>query len=82
MDETLVRLTQRAIETAIVALQELRQYLLAASPSETVAAELECTERLINALGKEKKASSELIERHIRLTTADVRLTSRHAEEN
>src|SRR5215475_12614703 len=45
------------------ALQELRQFLLAAEPSEVIAVELEHTERLIEALDKEKQVGSKLIER-------------------
>jgi len=40
------------------ALQELRQFLLAAEPSELIAVELEHTERLIEALNKEKQVGS------------------------
>lgn len=46
------------------ALQELRQYLLAAEQSETIGMELDHTERLIEALDKEKKVGSKLIEHH------------------
>ena len=59
---------RKAIELYDDALQELREYLLAAEPSEAIAMELEHTERLINALEKEKRMGSKLIERHIKLT--------------
>ena len=57
------------------ALQELRQYLLQAEPSEAVATELERTERLIEALDKEKEMSSKLIAHHVELILQDVKLT-------
>jgi hypothetical protein len=50
-----------AAEPYADALQELRQYLLAAESSEAIALELDHTERLINALDIEKKVSSKLI---------------------
>jgi hypothetical protein len=56
---------RRAIEPYDVAFQELRRYLLAAEPSEATAVELEHTEKLIEALDKEKVTSSKLIERHM-----------------
>jgi hypothetical protein len=54
----------KAAEPYDAALQELRQYLLAAEPSEFIALELAHTERLINALDKEKKGGVKLITRH------------------
>jgi hypothetical protein len=54
----------KAAEPYDAALQELRQYLLAAEPSEFIALELAHTERLINALDKEKKGGLKLITRH------------------
>lgn len=53
----------KAAEPYDAALQELRQYLLAAELSEVIAAELAHTERLINALDKEKKVGLKLITR-------------------
>ena len=70
-----------AAEPYEAALQELREYLLAAAPSEAIACELERTERLIKTLSKEKQISLKLIERHARLITNDVKLTSRYSEE-
>jgi len=72
---------RNAIEPYDAALQELRLYLLAAEQSESIAAELERTERLIELLDKEKSVGSKLIEHHIEMTTNDVKLTSRHAGE-
>jgi len=63
------------------ALQELRQYLLAAEPSEVIAVELEHTERLIEALDKEKKVGSKLIEHYAEMNAPNVKPTSRHTEE-
>ena len=53
----------KASEPYDAALQELRQYLLAAELSEVIAVELAHTERLINALDKEKKVGLKLITR-------------------
>ena len=53
----------KAAEPYDAALQELRQYLLAAELSEVIAAELAHTEQLINALDKEKKVGLNLITR-------------------
>lgn len=53
----------KAAEPYDAALQELRQYLLAAELSEFIAMELDHTERLINALDKEKKVGLKLITR-------------------
>ena len=50
-----------AAEPYEAALQELRQYLLAAESSEAIAQELDHTERLINTLDKEKKLGLKLI---------------------
>jgi hypothetical protein len=63
------------------ALQELRQFLLAAEPSEFIAVELDHTERLIEALDKEKKVSSKLIEHHGEMNVQNAKPTSRHTEE-
>src|SRR5262245_1867056 len=63
------------------ALQELRQYLLAAEPSEVISVELEHTERLIEALDKEKKVGSKLIEHYAEMNAPNVKPTSRHTEE-
>lgn len=49
------------------ALQNFREYLIAAKPSETIDVELDHTERFIEALGKEIKAALKLIERRIKL---------------
>ena len=64
-----------------VALQELRQFLLAAEPSEVIAVELDHTERLIEALDKEKQVGSKLIERHVEMNAQNVKPTSRHNQE-
>jgi len=63
------------------ALQEFRHYLLAAEPSELITVELDHTERLIEALDKEKKVGSKLVERHIEMNAQNVKPTSRHNEE-
>jgi hypothetical protein len=63
------------------ALQELRQCLLVAEPSELIAVELEHTERLIEALDKEKKVGSKLIEHHVEMNAHNVKRTSRYTEE-
>jgi len=63
------------------ALQELRQYLLSAEPSEVIAVELEHTERLIEALNKEKLVGSKLIGRHLEMNAPNVKPTSRHNQE-
>jgi hypothetical protein len=58
----------KAAEPYDAVLQELRQYLLvAAEPSEAVAVELAYTERLIDALDKEKKVGLKLITCHPRM---------------
>ena len=51
----------KAAEPYDAALQGLRQYLLAAEPSEVIVEELERTERLIDALDKEKMVVLKLI---------------------
>jgi hypothetical protein len=51
----------KAAEPYDAALQELREYLLAAEPSETITVELDHTERFINALNKEIKVCLKLI---------------------
>jgi uncharacterized protein Yka (UPF0111/DUF47 family) len=71
----------KAAEPYEAALQELRQYLLAAEPSQAIAVELDHAERLIDALDKEKKVGSKLVERHAELIAKDVKLTGGHAEE-
>jgi hypothetical protein len=63
------------------ALQELRQFLLAAEPSELIAMELEHTERLIEALDKEKQVGSKLIEHHVEMNAQNVKPTSHHNQE-
>jgi len=63
------------------ALQELRQFLLAAEPSELIAVELEHTERLIEVLDKEKQLGSRLIEHYVEMNLQKVKPTSRHNEE-
>jgi hypothetical protein len=63
------------------ALQELHQFLLAAEPSELIAVELEHTERLIEALNKEKQVSSKLIEHHVEMKAQNVKPPSRHNQE-
>ena len=55
----------KAAEPYNDALHELRQYLLAAEPSDSILAELERTERFIKTLDKEIKVGSYLIERNI-----------------
>ncbi len=54
----------KAAEPYGAALQELREYLLAAEPSETIALELDHTERFIIALNNERKVCLKLIARH------------------
>ena len=51
----------KAAEPYGAALQELREYLLAAEPSAMVDVELDHMDRLINALDKEKKVGLKLI---------------------
>jgi len=63
------------------ALQELRQFLLAAEPSELIAVELDHTERLIEALNKEKQVGSKLIEHYVDMNAQNVKPTSRNNEE-
>lgn len=63
------------------ALQEFRKYLLAAEPSELIAVELDHTERLIEALDKEKKVGSKLMEHHVEMNAQNIKTTSRHTEE-
>ena len=62
----------KAAEPYDDALRELREYLLVAEPSETIAVELDHTERLIAALDKEKRAGSMIIKRRIKLATRQV----------
>ena len=64
-----------------VVLQELRQFLLASEPSELIAVELEHTERLIEALDKEKQVGSKLIEHYGVMNDQNVRPTSSHNQE-
>lgn len=71
----------KAAEPYEAALQELRQYLLAAEPSESMAVELEHTERFIDALDKEKNVASNLSDRHAERIANDVKQTNRQAEE-
>jgi hypothetical protein len=71
----------KATEPYDVALQEFRQYLLEAEPSELTAVELDHTERLIEALDKEKKVGSKLIEHHVEMNAQNLKPTSRHTEE-
>jgi uncharacterized protein Yka (UPF0111/DUF47 family) len=61
------------------ALHELREYLLAAEPSKSIARELERTERLIDTLNHEKEIGSELIGHHTELIARDIKLTRHHA---
>jgi len=63
------------------ALQELRHFLLTSEQSELIAVELEHTERLIEALDKEKQVGSKLIEHHGVMNDQDVRLISSHNQE-
>jgi hypothetical protein len=63
------------------ALQDLHQYLLTAEPSELITVELDHTERLIEALDKEKKVGLKLIEHHGEMNAQSVKPTSRHTEE-
>ena len=63
------------------ALQELRQFLLMSEPSELIALELEHTERLIEALNKEKQVGSKLIEHHVEMNAQNVKPTSHHNQE-
>src|SRR5262245_6013216 len=55
----------KAAEPYGAALQELREYLLVAEPSELIDVELDHTERLIDALDKEKRVGLKLITRHL-----------------
>jgi hypothetical protein len=55
----------KAAEPYGAALQELRAYLLAAAASEAIAAELGRTERLIDALDKEKNVGLKLTKRRL-----------------
>jgi hypothetical protein len=71
----------KATEPYDAALQELRQFLLAAETSEFIAVELEHTERLIDAIDKEKKVGSKLIKRHVEMNAENVKPTSRRTEE-
>jgi hypothetical protein len=71
----------KATEPYDAALQEFRQFLLAAEPSELITVELDHTERLIEALDKEKKVGSKLIEHHNEMNDQNVKQTSRHTEE-
>jgi hypothetical protein len=63
------------------ALQELRQFLLAAEPTELIVMELDHTERLIEALNKEKQVGSKLIGRHVEMNAPNVKPTSIHNQE-
>jgi len=63
------------------ALQELRQFLLTSEPSELIAVELEHTERLIEALNKEKEVGSKLIEHHVEMNAPNLKPTSRHNQD-
>jgi hypothetical protein len=63
------------------ALQEFRQFLLSAEPSELIAVELEHTERLIEALNKEKQVCSKLIGRHVEMNAQNLKPRSRHNQE-
>src|SRR5262245_6283773 len=63
------------------AIQELRQFLLAEEPSELIAVELEHTERLMEALNKEKQVGSKLIEHYVEMNAQNLKPTSRHNEE-
>jgi hypothetical protein len=58
----------KSAEPYDAALQKLREYLLAAEPSEIVDVELDHTERLINALDRETRAGSMFIKSRIKLT--------------
>jgi hypothetical protein len=53
----------KAAEPYDAALHKLREYLLAAEPSETMAVELDHAERFIKALAKEKRACLRWIKR-------------------
>jgi hypothetical protein len=57
----------KAAEPYGAALQALYEYLLAAKPSEAIDMELGHTERLINALDKERRAGSKLITDYLHL---------------
>ena len=72
---------RKATDPYDIALQELRKYLLAAEPSEAIAAELKRTERFIETLEKEKQVGSKLVKHHDEMIDNDLRLTGRHAEE-
>ena len=54
----------KAAEPYDSALQDLREYLLAAEPSETIAVVLDHTERFIKALNKERKVCLKQIARY------------------
>jgi len=55
----------KAAEPYGAALQELFAYLLAAEPSEMIVEELDHTERLIDALDKEKKMGLKLLTHYL-----------------
>ena len=57
----------KAAEPYGAALQELYEYLLAAEPSEAIDVELGHTERLIDALDKEKRVGSKLITHYLQV---------------
>ena len=55
----------KAAKSYSAALQALFEYLLAAEPSEAIDVELSHTERLIDALDKEKRVGSKLITHYL-----------------
>ena len=63
------------------ALQELRDYLLTAEPSELIDIEMEHTQRLIEALEKEKKVGSKLIKHHVEMNPQNEKPTSHHTKD-
>ena len=72
----------KATEPYDAALQELRQFLLAAEPSDLIAVELEHTEQLIRRSTKRKKVGSMLIEHHDEMNAQNVKPNSLHTEES
>jgi len=71
----------KAIGPYDAALSELHQYLLMVEPSETISAELERTERLIEALEKEKTVTAKLIAHHVDLITQKAEPTTHYVKE-
>jgi hypothetical protein len=64
----------KSAEPYDAALQDLREYLLVAEPSEMVDVELDHAERLINSLDRETRAGSMFIKSRIKLTRRQARV--------